>query len=283
MLAAAGAAALAASALSAALFTGGSNDGAASRPSAAATTERSRPAPAPPSRETAAPVPIVRFTVGSGARSATIVRRAGSTGPRPTVVFLHGWGLTQPSAYAGWMRHLAATGNTVIAPRYQRGERADPRLVRGRMLAGLRRAFTRAPVESGSLVVAGHSAGAALAADYAGIARAVGLPRAAGVFSVYPGRAILGYPGGIPQVDPGRIPGTTRLLALAGANDAVVGRAPAQALVAAARRVPPRRRRFLLVSTPSVADHLAPARGDAAARAAFWRRLDRFIVAARSR
>lgn len=230
----------------------------------------------------ARPRPIVRFTVGRGRRGAAIVRRAGVQGPQPVVVFLHGWGLTQRSAYRGWIRHLAALGSTVIVPRYQRDSEEDPRRVRSQALAGIRVALRRAPAKPGTLVVAGHSAGAALAADYAAVAGSLRLPRPVAVFSVYPGRRILGYPSGIPAADPSRIPSTARILALAGARDTVVGEEPARSLVASATQVPPSRRRLVRVTVPSVADHLAPTRDDTAARRAFWRRLDRLIAAARA-
>ena len=228
------------------------------------------------------PRPIVRFTVGRGRRGAAVVRRAGVQGPQPVVVFLHGWGLTQRSAYRGWIRHLAALGNTVIVPRYQRDSREDPRRVRSHALAGIRQALRRAPAKPGTLVVAGHSAGGALAADYAAVAGSHRLPRPVAVFSVYPGRRILGYPGGIPEADPARIPAITRVTALAGAGDTVVGEAPARALVARATGVPRARRRFVRVTAAAAADHLAPTRDDAAARRAFWRRLDRLIASARA-
>lgn len=236
---------------------------------------------APPDRGTAATRPIVRFEVGRGARGAAIVRRAGSQGRRPVVIFLHGWGITAASAYRPWVRHLAATGNTVIVPRYQRNARSRPDRVRANALAGIRAALRVAPPAPGSLVVAGHSAGGALAADYAGLAADRGLPRPAAVFAVYPGRRINVPPGVIPEVDPARIARGTHLLVLAGARDAVVGEAPARALVAGAVRVPEARRRLIRVSTPRAADHDAPTRSGRDVRAAFWRRLDRLIDRAR--
>ena len=227
------------------------------------------------------PRPIVRFTVGQGARSAAIVRRAGALGPRPVVVFLHGWGLTGASAYRPWIRHLAAAGNTVIVPRYQLNASTGPDRVRGNALTGLKRALARAPAAPGSLILAGHSAGAALAADIAGLAASRGLPAPQAVFAVYPGRRINVPPGAIPEVAPARIPATTRLVALGGARDVVVGEGPAQSLVARASGVPADRRRFVRVTSPAVADHLAPTRSGRAARRAFWRRLDRLIAQAR--
>lgn len=225
-----------------------------------------------------APRPVVRFVVGRGARSAAIVRRSGSSGPKPIVIFFHGWGITGASAYRPWIRHLAATGNTVIVPRYQRNSRSRPDRVRANALAGIRQALKRAPAAPGRVVLAGHSAGGSLAADYAARGAERGLPRGAAVFAVYPGRKIDVAPGAIPEVDPARIPASTRLLVLAGARDAVVGEAPARSLLARASRVPRERRRLVRVTDPAAADHLAPTRGDKSARAAFWRRLDRLIA-----
>lgn len=227
------------------------------------------------------PRPIVRFGVGTGARGASIVRRAGTSGRRPTVVFLHGWGILGRDAYRGWIRHLAAAGNTVIVPRYQRDAGTRPDRVRGNAVAGIRSALARAPATPGTLVLAGHSAGGSLAADLAGSAAAHGLPRPVGVFAAYPGRKIRVAPGAIPEVDPARIAASTRLLALSSAADLVVGEAPARELIARATRISASRRRLVRVTTASIADHLGPTREGKDARLAFWRRLDRLIAQAR--
>ena len=197
------------------------------------------------------------------------------------MLFLHGWGLTHVADYRRWLWHLAKRGNVVIFPRYQRDEHSNPGRARHDALAGLGAAFRRVAIDRRSFVVAGHSAGAAMAADYAAIAGQRGLPRPVAVFAVYPGRAILGYPAGIPPADYRRIAASTRLIVLAGARDAVVGQAPARGIVAAARRVPHRDRRYVLVRDPRVADHYAPTRSDPAARRAFWRRLDSLIARSR--
>lgn len=240
--------------------------------------EQSGGGPGPTTR----PRPIVRFGVGRGSRGAAIVRRAGVSGPQPVVIFLHGWGLTEPSAYRGWIRHLAAMGNTVIVPRYQRDARSDPRRVRRWALAGIRQALRRMEVAPGSLVVAGHSAGAALAVDYAASARSSGLPRPVAVFAVYPGRSILGYPSGIPEVDPSRIPRQTFLTVMAGTSDTVVGIEPARTLYRRASAVRPERRQLIIVGRAGVADHYAPTRSSPAVRRTFWRRLDRLLASSRS-
>ena len=233
--------------------------------------------PSPVAR--ASPPPLVRRRYGRGASGVAVVR-PDSGGQLPAVIFLHGWGYQQAQAYRGWIQHLARRGNAVIVPRYQTSLRTDPARVRGAMLRGIRKALRRVEVAPRSLVVAGHSAGAALAADYAAVANAQRLPRPRAVFAVYPGRAIVGT-SGIPAADPGRIAPSTRLLVLAGAADLIVGQAPARQLVDAATQIPSSRRRFVLIEHPAVDDHLAPLRGSRPARRAFWHRLDRLIESAR--
>lgn len=223
--------------------------------------------------------PVVRIDVGRGARGAVILRRADATGARPTTIFLHGWGIRDPDAYGPWLRHLAAQGETVIFPRYQRRDLGSPARALDRAVAGIRRALRRASVADDGLVVAGHSAGAALAADYAAAATRRGLPPAAGVYAVFPGRAILGYPAGIPAVGGRKIPPKTLLLVMAGTRDTVVGELPARELLESASRV--QRKSLVVVSRPGVADHYAPTRSGRSVRRTFWKRLDRFIARAR--
>jgi acetyl esterase/lipase len=231
------------------------------------------------------PPPVRRletFTVGSGAASATIMRPAGVTGPQPTVILLHGW-LLAPADYAAWSRHLAFARNTVILPQYQEGSVTAPSDVLEAVVAGLRAALERVEVAPGTLVVAGHSAGGELAADLSAVAESEGLPAPLAIFSVYPGRALRGYPGGIPAADPADIPSGTRLVVLASAADTVVGEGPAKQLAAAPTQLPASLRRLRSVSIPGAGDHYAPTRPDPAARKAFWRPLDRLISEVRGK
>ena len=228
-----------------------------------------------------APVRIARTTLGVGAEAVTVVRPR-SEGPWPVVLFLHGWDYEESSAYRSWISHLARRGNAVIVPRYQTSAYSDPATVRPAMTAGFRTALRRLDTPRGPLVVAGHSAGAAMAADYAAEARSLGLPVPQAVFAVFPGRAIIGTPG-IPAEDPADIPARVRLTVLAGAEDTVVGEAPARELYDAATGIPEKLRRLIVVRRPGAADHLAPLRRDRPARRAFWRRLDRTISAVRIR
>ena len=216
-----------------------------------------------------------RLEVGRGPAAALVVRPAEQT--RPTVVFLHGWGAIDPRAYGPWVRHLVERGSAVVLPRYQTSALSLPAEALPNALRGVRAAFARLPGES-DWVAAGHSAGGALAADLAAVARRAGLPRPRAVFAAYPGRGLAGVPLRIPAVDPAGLPRGIRLVALAGARDRVVGNAVARAIVASATPVPRSRRRFRLVTRPGAADHLAPQRADAAAREVFWSALDRLIA-----
>ena len=215
---------------------------------------------------------------GEGPGRVTVVQRAGADGPLPLVLFLHGWGATEPRFYGPWVQHLARAGNAVVYPRYQDSIAEPPRQVLGNLLVGVREALEGIDADRDSLVVVGHSAGGALASDYAAIARGAGLPVPRAVLSIYPGRAFRGIGFAIPAIDPGRIPAGTRLHVLSGADDGVVFPGDARKIYAGADRA---RRRFELIRTPGASDHLAPQRDTAVARRVFWRRLDELIAAAR--
>jgi acetyl esterase/lipase len=215
-----------------------------------------------------------RFQVGDGPSAAIVIRPREQS--RPTVAFLHGWGAVDPRAYGPWVRHLVRRGSAVVLPRYQVSGVSLPAAALPNAIRGVRAALERLP--GGPWVAAGHSAGGALAADLAASARRLGLPAPRAVFAVYPGRGLAGLPLRLPVADPSGIPADVEILALAGAKDNVVGSAVARAIVSSATAVPRPRRRFVLVSRPDAADHLAPQRSDAAAREVFWRALDSLIA-----
>lgn len=222
-----------------------------------------------------APLPIQRRHVGRGADAAVVAYRGDVSAPRPLVVFLHGWGLAVRD-YRAWIDHLVRRGATVVAPRYQTTRRADPAGVQDAARRGLERALRELTPAGDVMVLAGHSAGGALAADLAvSCAADPEMPRVRGVFAVYPGRAILGYPGGIPAAPLDELGANLALRVLAGANDGVVGEAPAQEMVSAAANVEDRR--LVRVTEPSVSDHFAPLEASAAARRAFWSPLDQIV------
>ncbi len=224
-----------------------------------------------------APPGTRRTDVGSGARGAAIFRAAGANAARaPVVVFLHGWAAVRPAYYGPWIGHLARGGATLIFPTYQQAPYLDTITPLPNALVAIGLALERVRATPGRLVVAGHSAGGALAADYAASARSAGLPAPAAVFSVYPGRSLRGIALRLPAVSARNIPAGTRVLALAGANDRVVGTRVARAIVRTARRA---RATLRIVRDPAVDDHRAPQRAGAASRRAFWAPLDRLVAA----
>jgi len=228
---------------------------------------------------------VVQLAAGAGRTGAWEFRRSDLRGKRlPVVLFIHGWGGIDPRTYRGWIDHLALRGNAVIYPRYQDSVITPPATVLGNVVLGVRRALALpgAPVDPSTFVAVGHSAGGALIADYAASAPALHLPVPRAIFAAYPGRAFgADTPAAIAEIAGRDIAPTTRIVALAGDADEVVGTRWARRIVATATRVPKHRRRFQLVTGDTVDDHQAPARTDRAARTTFWKPFDALTAAAR--
>jgi pimeloyl-ACP methyl ester carboxylesterase len=205
-----------------------------------------------------------------------VIRPAEADEPLPVVLFLHGWGATEPRFYGPWLEHLARAGNAVIYPRYQDSFAEPPTQVLGNALVGIRTALEDADVDTDSLVVAGHSAGGALAADYAAVAERVGLPPPRAVMSIYPGRAFRGIRAAIPAAGP--VPAGAGLLVLTGSADTVVDPRDARSIYRTAATT---ERSLETIDTPGARDHIGPQRATAVARREFWARLDALLARVR--
>ena len=192
------------------------------------------------------------------------------------MIFLHGWVAIDPHRYGPWIGHLVRGGSTVIYPAYQTRPARDTITPLANVLAGVRSALAHVAIAPGRLIVAGHSAGAALAADYAAVAAANGLPAPAAVFSVYPGRRLRHLATTIPEFDLSTVAPGTRVLAYAGERDSAVGASTAKRLVARAVHADAQLR---VVRNDAVDDHSAPRRFDGAAQRTFWEPLDTLIAA----
>jgi acetyl esterase/lipase len=247
-------------------------------PAIAAPAVPAQPAPQPAPQPPYVPEGAERVDVGSGPQGAAIFRRPGSAGrPGPIVIFLHGWVAIDPQRYGPWIGHLVRDmGATVIFPAYQEKPAYDTVSPLPNALAGIRAAFEQARIGPGRLVVAGHSAGGALAADYAAVATANGLPPPAAVFSVYPGRKLRHLPLPIPSADLSTIAPGTRVLAFAGERDTAVGSGTARRIVAGA---PHADSTLQVITDDAVDDHSAPRRFDGTAQRTFWAPLDELLTA----
>lgn len=239
-----------------------------------------RPGPGEPSaaRSRYALRDAERVDVGSGPQGVAIFRprQAVPWQPRPVVIFLHGWVAIDPARYGPWIGHLVRNGSTVVYPAYQTKPTRDTVTPLANVLAGVRSALGHVAIVPGRLVVAGHSAGGALAADYAAVAAANGLPAPAAVFSVYPGRRLRHLTTTIPEFDLASIAPGTRVLAYAGERDSAVGSSAARRIVTGAVHADAR---LEVVRDDAVDDHSAPRRYDGAAQRTFWEPLDALISA----
>jgi len=246
-----------------------------------------QPQPEPGTEPEFAPAPTTRYVpagaertdLGEGARAVSIFRPLGSSGaPGPVVIFLHGWVAIDPARYGPWIGHLVSRGDTVIFPAYQTKPAYDTTTPLGNVLAGVRAALSEVVVAPGRLVVAGHSAGGALAADYAAVAADNGLPAPAAVFSVYPGRKLRYLDVPIPSADLSKIAPGTRVLVLAGQRDTAVGSGTAHRIAEGATRA---RVTLDTVTDDAVDRHSAPRTFDGAAQRTFWAPLDALVAATR--
>jgi acetyl esterase/lipase len=231
------------------------------------------------------PYDVLAGAVGQGARRAFVITSAKATGAQPTVIFLHGWGTSTLSVWAPWVVHLARTGHTVIFPIYQQPPwtaRASFRNAFQNMAAGVRAAVARVPIDRQNLVVAGVSAGGALAADYAAAARRTGLPEPRAVYAVYPARSIFDLPI-LLRPEPGTIPARTTLQVVTSRYDRIAGTKWARQMVRSASDVPASRKNLRYVTAPSVGDHTAPGRDSARVEKTFWKPLDRLLTQVRPR
>jgi acetyl esterase/lipase len=224
-----------------------------------------------------APRGTERVDVGNGPQGAAIFRApAAPAGPGPVVIFLHGWVAIDAERYGPWISHLVRGGATVIYPAYQRRPAYDTITPLANVVAGVRAALEQVELAPGRLVVAGHSAGGALAADYAAVAASIGLPAPAAVFSVYPGRKLSHLAVPIPAANFSMIVPGTRVVAYAGERDTAVGSATARDIVEGAIQADATLR---TIRDDAVDDHSAPRRFDSAAQRTFWAPLDELVAA----
>lgn len=190
------------------------------------------------------------------------------------VIFLHGFGATDPALYQSWIDHLVRRGSLVIFPDYQ-----DPGFLGGgqeaylgNMFVGIEEALAHRALSPERVHVVGHSLGAVLTAGYGVLAPAANLPPAATLTMIEPGGCRnCGNFGafGVPLPLTRHISEDTLVRTVVGGDDDFVGDADARSIQAMLAEVPADQKLFELIrsddhgSPPLVADHLFPQTGRA--------------------
>ncbi len=191
----------------------------------------------------------------------------------PVVIFLHGWGGTNPLYYGAWIDHLVKRGNIVIYPRYQANILTAREFFIPNAVDGIKAACNTLQTEPGHVqpdlnrvATVGHSLGGLLAASVAALASESGLPKMRAVMSVEPG--LTRSPANVPLADLQKIPPETLLLAVAGDRDTLVDDADAKRIFYEASRVSARNKNFIKLVTDDhgwpglIASHRAPTAPD---------------------
>jgi dienelactone hydrolase len=198
---------------------------------------------------------VVKRAVGLPGRQSFVFHRA-DTGAekRPVVIFLHAWGATNPAIYGGWIDHLARKGALVVFPRFQEPNRTRPPSAMPGMMASLTEAFAQlasdaaARPDTSRVVVVGHLAGAALAANYAASAEGENLPVPRLIFGVTPGGiASDAKSRGILLSDLSKVPGSTLLATMIGDREHLPSDRAARRLHRETTQIPGNRKIFVRI------------------------------------
>ena len=187
----------------------------------------------------------------------------------PVIVFLHGFGATNPRTYGAWIDHLVRQGNVVVYPRFQRSLLPRPATFTGNAIEATRNALAlltgeeHVAADRAHFALVGHSVGAVLAVNLAARAEVEGLPRPGAVFAVQPGAAEAGL-GEVAFEDLSGIPVGTLVLSLTGDADTISGDADAKRIYNETTRVAAEDKDLLTMASDSHgqpalrANHLAP-------------------------
>jgi acetyl esterase/lipase len=154
--------------------------------------------------------------------------------------------------YGGWIEHLARKGFLVLYPRFQEVNRTRPADATGLAAGMLKEAFAAlaedpdAKPDPNRVVLVGHLAGAAIAANLAALAEAEGLPKPKLVFAVMPGGiASDAKSRGIPLTDLSQIDPGTLFVTVIGDREHLPSDRLAKRLHREATSVPPSRKLFV--------------------------------------
>jgi pimeloyl-ACP methyl ester carboxylesterase len=203
----------------------------------------------------------------------------------PLVIFLHGYGLSQPSDYASWINHIVRGGNVVIFPKYQGLLNLAPSSWTNNAIAAVKDAVSKPfpgtpPDLSLGMILVSHSAGGLVSANMANRFAANRLPA--------PRALVLAMPWYDPALDRALsgVPAATRLLCVVGNTDSNVGRRGCDAIWDRTPQV--RSRSYVWMYGDShgqpelVANHFVAADAQSPVNALDWNGLWKFSDAMRS-
>jgi pimeloyl-ACP methyl ester carboxylesterase len=218
--------------------------------------------------------PSVEGPIVQGPNGVYLFRPAGT--PKALVIFLHGQGgptETTPHNHRPWFDHLTAGGAAVVYPRF---ELDYSRGVLDHAVAGIRTAVNHLGAGDLPVLVIGHSRGAALAVEYAAVAKSDHAPVPKAIYSVEP----VAYGEQTHIVDFQPIDHATRVVLVVGDRDPnAAGGAHVLLERLQKGQFPGTEIKIQLVRSHGafVADHLAVLRDSPGAQQAFWHPVDRLL------
>jgi pimeloyl-ACP methyl ester carboxylesterase len=196
---------------------------------------------------------VTKRAVGRASAATFVFHAPGPAAtPRPVVVFLHAWGAANPQVYGGWIEHLTRKGYLVLYPRFQEVGRTRPVDATANAASLLKDAFAEldsdpdARPDTNRVVLVGHTAGGAIAANLAANAKSEGLPIPKLLFIAMPGGiASDATSRGIQLADLSQIDPSTLIVTIIGDREFRAADAAAKRLLREASEVPPTRKVFM--------------------------------------
>lgn len=192
----------------------------------------------------------------------------------PVILFAHGFGLTNHSAYRAWINHLVRKGNIVIYPAYHIGGIVDPTTFTDETAAATRKALEQCDgkrhrlADTDRFTMVGHSLGGTIIANLAARPKHFGLPVPKALMLLQPGdtKADKGIGALFPSIteDHSTIPTGTLMLIVDVENDYFVSPKAGQRIVDNATKIEVKNKRRLLLQTDGhgepaiIADHMLP-------------------------
>jgi len=194
--------------------------------------------------------------------------------PLPVILFVHGKGLTNFSAYRTWINHLVLKGNIVIYPAYHTGGLVDPTTFTNNTANAAAQALARCDgtqhklADTGRFTMVGHSLGGTIIANLAARPEYYNLPAPKALMLLQPGdtKSDKGIGALFPSIteDHSTIPQRTLMLIVDSSNDYFVSPNAGQRIVDNATSVDPQDKRRLLLATDNhgepaiIVDHMLP-------------------------